>query len=129
MATQRDFFYRRLHSLLGVIPIGVFLVQHLVVNHFAVYGEESFNKAAGFMGNLPFVLVLETVIIYLTILFHAILGVYIVFVALSNVKKYGFFRSWMFYLQRICVVVTLVFLDCHVCASRVQIGLVNAAFI
>jgi len=126
MATQRDFFYRRLHSLLGVIPIGVFLVQHLVVNHFAVYGEESFNKAAGFMGNLPFVLVLETVIIYLPILFHAILGVYIVFVARNNVKKYGFFRNWMFYLQRITGVVTLVFIAWHVWETRVQIGLGNA---
>jgi len=126
MATQRDFFYRRLHSLLGVIPIGVFLVQHLVVNHFAVYGEESFNKAAGFMGDLPFVLVLETVIIYLPILFHAILGVYIVFVARNNVKRYGFFRNWMFYLQRITGVVTLVFIAWHVWETRVQIGFGNA---
>src|SRR5690625_641449 len=126
MATQRDFFYRRLHSLLGVIPIGVFLVQHLVVNHFAVYGEESFNKAAGFMGNLPFVLVLETVIIYLPILFHAILGVYIVFVARNNVKRYGFFRNWMFYLQRITGVVTLVFIAWHVWETRVQIRFGNA---
>ncbi len=67
MAEHREFFYRRLHSLLGVIPIGVFLIQHLVVNHFAVYGEESFNKAAGFMHDLPFRLALEIVIIFLPI--------------------------------------------------------------
>src|SRR5699024_2529544 len=99
---------------------------HLVVNYFAVCGEESFNKAAGFMGNLPFVLVLETVIIYLPILFHAILGVYIVFVARNNVKRYGFFRHWMFYLQLINGVVTLVFIAWHVWETRVQIGLGNA---
>ena len=46
MAGNREFFNRRLHSLLGVIPIGLFLVQHLVVNHFATEGEESFNNAA-----------------------------------------------------------------------------------
>lgn len=126
MATQREFFYRRLHSLLGVIPIGVFLVQHLVVNHFAVYGEESFNKAAGFMGNLPFVLLLETVIIYLPILFHAVLGVYIVFVTRNNKKSYGFFRNWMFYLQRVTGIVTLVFIAWHVWETRIQIGLGNA---
>ncbi|MUV39393.1 Succinate dehydrogenase cytochrome b558 subunit [Lentibacillus sp. JNUCC-1] len=82
MAEHRDFFYRRLHSLLGVIPIGVFLTQHLIVNHFAVYGEDSFNKAAGFMESLPFRLVLETFIIFLPILFHAILG----FISLLQVK-------------------------------------------
>ncbi|HLR67138.1 succinate dehydrogenase cytochrome b558 subunit [Virgibacillus alimentarius] len=125
MATQREFFYRRLHSLLGVIPIGVFLVQHLVVNHFAVYGEESFNKAAGVMYGLPFRIVLETVVIYLPILFHAILGVYIVFVSRNNVKNYGYFRNWMFYLQRISGIITLVFIAWHVWETRIQIGLGN----
>ncbi|SDQ45305.1 succinate dehydrogenase subunit C [Virgibacillus subterraneus] len=125
MAEHREFFYRRLHSLLGVIPIGIFLVQHLVVNHFAVYGEESFNKAAGFMHDLPFRLVLETFIIFLPILFHAILGVYIVFVTKSNTKRYGFFRNWMFYLQRVTGVITFVFIAWHVWETRVQIGMGN----
>ena len=84
MVEHREYFYRRLHSLLGVVPIGIFVVQHLIVNHFVVYGEESFNKAAGFMGSLPFVLALEIIVIYLPILFHAILGVYIVFTARNN---------------------------------------------
>src|SRR5690625_6566982 len=74
MGEHREFYYKRLHSLLGVIPIGIFLVQHLVVNHFAVYGEESFNKAANFMAGLPFVILLEIFIIYLPILYHAVLG-------------------------------------------------------
>ncbi|MFP3361593.1 succinate dehydrogenase, partial [Planococcus sp. SIMBA_143] len=33
-----SFAIRRLHSLLGVIPLGVFLIQHLLVNHFATRG-------------------------------------------------------------------------------------------
>ncbi|PAV27637.1 succinate dehydrogenase [Virgibacillus profundi] len=125
MAEHREFFSRRLHSLLGVIPIGVFLVQHLVVNHFAVYGEESFNKAAGFMAGLPFVIVLEIFVIYLPILFHAVLGVYIVFVAKNNTRKYGYFRNWMFYLQRFTGIITLVFIAWHVWETRIQIGLGN----
>ncbi|MEN2765641.1 succinate dehydrogenase cytochrome b558 subunit [Ornithinibacillus xuwenensis] len=126
MAEHREYFYRRLHSLLGVVPIGIFLVQHLVINHFAVYSEESFNKAAGFMHNLPFVLALEIFIIYLPILFHAILGVYIVFTAKNNVRRYGFFRNWMFYLQRITGIITLVFIAWHVFETRVQVALGNA---
>lgn len=121
MSEQRDFFYRRLHSLLGVIPIGVFVIQHLIVNHFAVYGKESFNKAAGFMANLPFVLVLEIFIIYLPILFHAILGVYLVFVARNNVKRYGYFRNWMFFLQRITGIITFVFIVVHVWQTKIQV--------
>ncbi|WP_138415446.1 succinate dehydrogenase cytochrome b558 subunit [Aquibacillus sediminis] len=126
MTENREFFYRRLHSLLGVIPIGIFLVQHLVVNHFAVYGEESFNNAAGFMHDLPFRLMLEIFIIFIPILFHAILGVYIAFVAKNNVQRYGFFRNWMFYLQRLTGIITLVFIVWHVWETRVAIGMGNA---
>ncbi|WP_085991755.1 succinate dehydrogenase cytochrome b558 subunit [Oceanobacillus senegalensis] len=127
MADQhREFFYRRLHSLLGVVPIGIFLVQHLVVNHFAVYGEESFNRAAGFMANLPFVIVLEIFIIFLPILYHAVLGVYIAFTAKNNTSRFGFFRNWMFKLQRITGIITLIFIVWHVWETRVQVGLGNA---
>ncbi|HAM79554.1 succinate dehydrogenase cytochrome b558 subunit [Ornithinibacillus bavariensis] len=125
MAEHREYFYRRLHSLLGVVPIGLFLILHLVVNHFAVYGEESFNKAIDFMESLPFLLLLEIFVIYLPILFHAILGVYIVFIAKNNVRRFGFFRNWMFYLQRITGIITLVFLAWHVFETRVQIALGN----
>ncbi|HLR62638.1 MAG TPA: succinate dehydrogenase cytochrome b558 subunit [Lentibacillus sp.] len=125
MAEHREFFYRRLHSLLGVIPIGFFLIQHLVVNHFAVYGEESFNQAASFMHDLPFRLALEILVIYLPILFHAILGVYIVFVGKSNTKHYGYFRNWMYLMQRITGLITFVFIAWHVWETRVQIGLGN----
>lgn len=125
MSTQREYLSRRIHSLLGVVPIGLFVVQHLLVNHFVVYGKESFNKAANFMADLPFVILLEIFVIYLPILFHAILGVYIVFVAKSNVRSYGFFRNWMFMLQRITGIITLIFIVWHVWETRVQVGLGN----
>lgn len=125
MAERREFFYRRLHSLLGVIPIGLFLVQHLFINHFAVYGAESFNKAAQFMFELPFRPLLEIFVIFLPILFHAILGVYIVFTARNNTRKYSFGRNILFFLQRVTGIVTLIFIAWHVWETRVQVALGN----
>ena len=52
MSKDREFYWRRLHSLLGIIPVGLFLTQHLVVNHFATRGEEAFNNATSFMESL-----------------------------------------------------------------------------
>ncbi|WP_053218983.1 succinate dehydrogenase cytochrome b558 subunit [Virgibacillus senegalensis] len=126
MAENRDFFYRRLHSLLGVIPIGIFLIQHLLVNHFAVYGRESFEQAASFIHDLPFRIVLEFVVIYIPILFHAILGVYIVFTVKYNNKRYSFFRNIMFTLQRVSGIITLIFIAWHVWETRIAIGLGTA---
>ncbi|WHY65902.1 succinate dehydrogenase cytochrome b558 subunit [Neobacillus sp. SuZ13] len=125
MAGNREFVYRRLHSLLGVIPIGIFVMQHLIVNHYATEGVESFNKAANFMGNLPFRYVLETVIIYLPILFHAIYGLYIAFTAKNNASQYGFFRNWMFLLQRVSGVITLIFITWHVWETRIAAAFGN----
>ncbi|WP_345240000.1 succinate dehydrogenase cytochrome b558 subunit [Pontibacillus salipaludis] len=123
MAGNREFFYRRLHSLLGVIPVGVFLIQHLVVNHFATRGEQAFNDAAHFMESLPFRIVLELFIIFIPLYFHAIYGVYIAFTSKNNVNQYGYFRNWMFYLQRISGVITLIFVTWHVWETRIQAAL------
>src|SRR5699024_7391488 len=101
-------------------------VQHLIINHFIVYGEESFNKAAGFMGNLPFVIALEVLVIYLLLIFHAVLGVYIVFTAKNNVKSYGFARNWLFFFLRITVVIKVISVVWHVWQTRVQVALRTA---
>ena len=120
MSRESDFYLRRLHSLLGIIPVGLFLAQHLVINNFATRGPEAFNAASNFMGNLPFVLFLEWFIIYIPLMFHAFYGVYIAFTAKNNVKRYGTFRNWMFMLQRITGVFLVVFIAWHIFQTRVQ---------
>ena len=120
MSRESDFYLRRLHSLLGLIPVGLFVAQHLVINHFATRGEEAFNNASNFMGNLPFVLFLEWFIIYLPLMFHAFFGIYIAFTARNNVQRYGTFRNWMFFWQRVTGVFLVVFIAWHVYETRIQ---------
>ncbi|ALC81948.1 MULTISPECIES: succinate dehydrogenase cytochrome b558 subunit [Bacillus] len=114
MEGNREFLYRRLHSLLGVIPVGVFLIQHLVVNNFATRGPEAFNNAAHFMENLPFRYVLEACIIFIPLIYHAVYGVYIAFTAKNNANQFGFARNWLFVFQRISGIITLIFVSWHV---------------
>jgi succinate dehydrogenase / fumarate reductase cytochrome b subunit len=123
MAGNKEFVNRRLHSLLGVIPVGLFLVQHLVVNHFATRGAEAFNEAAHFMEMLPFRYVLETVVIFLPLLYHAIYGVYIAFTAKNNVSNYGYLRNWLFMLQRVTGIITFIFVAWHVWETRIAAAL------
>lgn len=119
MLRESDFYIRRLHSLLGIIPVGLFLVQHLIINHFATRGPDAFNAASDFMGNLPFVLFLEWFIIYIPLMLHAFYGVYISFTFKSNVKKYGTFRNWMFFWQRVTGVFLVVFIAWHIWETRI----------
>ncbi|SDN57334.1 succinate dehydrogenase cytochrome b558 subunit [Alkalicoccus daliensis] len=119
MSSNREFLYRRLHSLLGVIPIGVFLIVHLTVNWFATRGPEAYNQATTFMEGLPFRYVMEAFIIFIPIILHAVYGLYIAFQARNNTSKYGYFRNWMFRLQRVTGVLVLIFITWHVWETRV----------
>ena len=120
MTATRNFASRRLHSLLGIIPLGLFLFQHLTVNYLATRGPDLFNTVANFISNLPYLYVLEWVIIYIPLLFHGIYGVYIAFQAKNNVGKYGFFRNVMFMLQRVSGIISLIFIAWHIWQTRVQ---------
>ncbi|MCU5745706.1 succinate dehydrogenase cytochrome b558 subunit [Staphylococcus sp. SQ8-PEA] len=118
--TKNQFYLRRLHSLLGVIPIGGFLIVHLLVNHQATKGAEAFNQAAGFMESLPFLIILEFLFIYIPLLYHGIYGVHIAFTAQVNVGHYSRFRNVMFFLQRVTGIISFIFIAIHLWQTRIQ---------
>jgi len=111
---------RRLHSLLGIIPVGAFLTVHLVINHFATRGEEAYNNAVGFMESMPFLIFMEIFVIYLPLLFHAFYGIYIAFTVKYNPNRYGTLRNWLFILQRFTGIFLVVFIVWHVFETRFQ---------
>lgn len=123
MARNNEFAKRKLHSLLGVIPVGLFLVVHLTVNYMATRGSEAFNSSVHFMESLPYLIFFEVILIFLPLLYHAIYGVYIAFTAKPNVGKFGFFRNWMFLIQRVTGIITFVFLIWHVWETRIAYAL------
>lgn len=118
--SKNEFYLRRLHSLLGIIPIGAFLIVHLMVNHQATQGAEAFNKAAGFMESLSFLLAAELILIYIPILYHGLYGIHIAFTAKENIGHYSLFRNWMFALQRLTGIIAFVFIFVHLWQTRLQ---------
>lgn len=119
MAKGHSFLSHRLHSLLGLFPIGLFLLFHLTANYQATRGPEAFNTAAGLIENVPFLLVVEFVFIYIPILFHAVYGLYIAFQAKQNVGNFGYFRNQLFLWQRLTGIITLIFIVWHVWETRI----------
>lgn len=122
MAKDRSFVNRRLHSLLGVIPIGLFLIEHLITNFAATKGPQAFQEAVAFIQGLPFIFFLELFLIWIPILFHAVYGVYIAFQTKNNPVRYGYYRNVMFTLQRITGLITFVYIAWHVWETRVQVA-------
>ncbi|MFB5761745.1 succinate dehydrogenase cytochrome b558 subunit [Paenibacillus medicaginis] len=123
---MKGYYSRKIHSLLGVIPLGLFFVEHLITNFSAVEGgKEGFNRSVAFLNGLPLVLVLEIFLIYLPLLFHGIYGLYIAYQARPNVNNYGYERNWRYLLQRITGIIAFVFIIWHVYDTRFQVALGN----
>jgi len=95
-----SFLLRRLHSLTGIVPVGLFLIEHFISNAFAVNGPAAYTKQVEFLTSFPFVVALELFGIWLPILFHSLYGFYIWFRGDSNVGEYPWTGNWMYAAQR-----------------------------
>ncbi len=119
---DRHFVLRKLHSLLGIVPIGFFLCFHLFENSLSVKGGEYFTEhVVHKIGAMPYVELMEIIFIALPILFHALYGLWIWFLGKGNLSSYGYFRNWMYWLQRVSGLIAFAFIITHVWGTRIQV--------
>ncbi|WP_281365803.1 succinate dehydrogenase cytochrome b558 subunit [Paenibacillus alginolyticus] len=119
-ASPRRFVLTRLHSLAGILPLGMFLLEHLYSNALALLGPDAYDKQVHMLQSLPFLIVIEVLFIGLPLLYHAGYGLYIAFIARNNAISYSYTRNWMFTLQRASGVLTLIFVIYHLWAFRIS---------
>jgi succinate dehydrogenase / fumarate reductase cytochrome b subunit len=116
---NRHFLMRRLHSLLGLVPIGGFLVFHLWENSQSRFGAEHYNlDVVGRLQHLNYLPVLEIFVIALPILFHAVYGIVIMHTGRAELARYPWLRNRLYWLQRISGAGIFVFLLMHVGVTR-----------
>jgi len=108
-----SFLWRRLHSLSGIVPIGLFLLEHFISNAEAFKGAEAYTKQVAFLNSLPFVLVLEIVGIWIPILYHGLYGVYIWWRGDTNVAEYPWQGNWLYTSQRWTGIIALIYMAQH----------------
>ncbi|MEF2247084.1 MULTISPECIES: succinate dehydrogenase cytochrome b558 subunit [unclassified Paenibacillus] len=119
-----SYFSRKLHSLLGIIPLGGFIVVHGLANYQAFErGPEGFSKAVNLINSMPVLPLLEIFGIYLPLLFHGIYGLYVAYQSNSNLGRFQYGRNWAFTAQRVTGVITFVFVFWHVYQTRIQVYL------
>lgn len=113
-----SFIWRKLHSLLGIIPIGAFLIEHLLSNFEALKGPIAYGDQVKFLNSLPLVRVLEWTFIFIPILYHAVYGVYIWLRGKSNVVYYPWAGNWMYVAQRYTGLIAFAYIVQHVLRQR-----------
>jgi succinate dehydrogenase / fumarate reductase cytochrome b subunit len=117
-AQGTSFIWRKLHSLLGIIPIGAFFLEHLLSNFEALKGPAAYGAQVKFLNSLPLVRVLEWVFIFLPILYHGLYGLYIWFRGKSNVVYYPWAGNWMYVAQRWTGLIAVLYIAQHVLRQR-----------
>lgn len=119
-ANQRHYLLRRLHSLTGVIPVGVFLLQHIYANTLAAWGPLEYQHHTNFILDQPLLPLMEWGVVFLPLLFHSLLGFYYMVPSKSrpNVSVYKYQKNWMYMLQRLTGVLVFFFVIFHVWTTR-----------
>lgn len=111
---ERHFLFRKLHSLLGIVPVGLFLFLHLYHNAFALRGREAYGRITAEIQGIPYLIFFEATLIWLPILLHAGYGFYVMFTGSNNTRHYGHMGNWVYVMQRITGAILFFFILFHV---------------
>src|SRR5271166_6176303 len=113
------FLLRRLHSLSGIVPVGAFLFEHILIsNTTAIGGPDAYARQVSFLANLPLVPLLEFFGIWMPIAFHALFGFYIWYRGEGNVGEYPWTGNWMYTAQRWTGGITFAYIVWHTYTMR-----------
>ena len=129
---KHHFLLRRLHSLTGIVPVGVFLIMHLTTNSTIAWGGlnsrahadgwlnraiATFQHEVEFINNMPLLLLIE-VTLWVSIAFHSILGVYYAMTGSPNNANYRYGGNVRYTLQRLTGYFGILFIFYHIATLR-----------
>lgn len=132
---KNHFLLRRLHSLTGIVPIGVFLINHLLTNSSMVWGGAALREGAGDASfaqkgvayfqqevtwintQVPHLLLIE-ITLWVSIAFHAILGIVYAKTGSANTDRYPYEGNWRYRVQRLSGYLGVLFIFYHVATLR-----------
>ena len=112
---RHQFLIYRLFSLSGLVPVGAFLVVHLLTNASVLAGPGVFQSRVDMIHSLgPLLVPIEWLFIFLPMLFHATVGFVIIANGLPNVGSYPYVGNVRYTLQRATGMIAFVFIIGHV---------------
>jgi succinate dehydrogenase / fumarate reductase cytochrome b subunit len=112
------FLFRKLHQLTGIIPLGVFLLEHFYTNSKAMTGPGDFNNAVRDLQSIPYIIFIETLGIFVPLIYHAVYGLFITWEARPNNLAYPYPRNWFYTIQRVTGLILFIFITFHVLNFR-----------
>lgn len=117
--STNEFILRRLHSLVGIVPLTFFVIFHISMNSFALHSAEHFNWVVNTLRSFPHLELLEIVMLGVPFLFHGVYGMIISpKMNRAKVSTYNQIRNWTYFFQRVTGIATFLFLVAHIYTLR-----------
>jgi succinate dehydrogenase / fumarate reductase, cytochrome b subunit len=111
---RHQFLIYRLFSLSGLIPIGGYVVVHLLTNATILDSPAMFQKNVNVIHSLgPALPLVEWAFIFLPMLFHATVGWGIIAGAIPNTNSYPYANNVRYTLQRGTAIIVFFFIVAH----------------
>jgi len=118
VSLSRTFVLRKLHQLSGIMPLGIFLLEHFYTNSKALTGAADFNNAVKDLQSIPYILLVEIGGIFIPLIYHAVYGLVITVEARPNNLNYPYSRNWFYTIQRVTGIILFFFITFHVLNFR-----------
>lgn len=120
------FIRSRLGSILAVVPLGVWTVNHLWDNLAAFRGAEAWEESVTSHAH-PVAQLATGLVVLLPLVIHTIWGIGRLLTTRPNNVRYGFYANLKYLLQRLSAVGVMLFLGAHIWLAMLRPRLLKGA--
>lgn len=123
-SSHKAWVAKRIHSFVGIVPLGIYVILHLSRNVSALAGPEAFDSAIRESWAKPINYFWTILLVYLPLAYHSIYGIMLTARAeKTNFFKYPNFENLRYVFQRLSAVGLLGFLFAHIFLTRVHVSM------
>lgn len=125
-SSSRPLVWSRIGSLLAMLPLGVWTVNHLWDNLSAFRGAEAWERSVTTYAH-PASHFATLVIVLLPLLIHTVWGIQRLLASKPNNLRHNSYNNFKYLLQRVTALGALGFLAAHIFKAMIQPRLLNGA--
>ncbi len=118
--SKRSFWLGKLFSLVGIVPLGVYVIAHLYQNLRSLNGAEAFDQHLAESRSWPFIVPITILVIWIPIVFHGLYGLFALKKSRPNLIRFPFFENLKYVVQRLSGIGLLLFIPAHVYKTRIE---------
>jgi len=123
-SSHKAWVAKRIHSFVGIVPLGIYVILHLSRNLSALWGPEAFDTAVRATWQKPINYLWVVLLVYLPLIYHAAYGILLTLRAeRTSFFKYPNFENLRYVFQRLSALGLLGFLFAHIFLTRVQVSM------